>query len=588
MTDQRATASVIPYGDGALLIEVGDVTAAHRLDAALGAERAKGRTPAALGESVVGYGNLVIHVDGGGDAADEVASWLRRRVRELTSPGPGGAMGTVVDAHGERIVIPATFDGPDLAEVASGLGTSVDRVVAMLCSVDLEVAFLGFSPGFPYLIGLPSALARIRRRPTPRPSVPAGSVAVAGGFATVYPTATPGGWLLLGRTSLSLFDPERPPYARLRPGDTVRFAPVYESLPAAPPPRRALMMATGPRFAEVIESGLLSLIQDRGRRSSAGVGVPRAGPADPEAMRLANRLVGNSDDAAVIEVTASGPTLRFTIPTHLAVVAATGDPEGVELHLDGRAVGSGAVVPVGAGQSVAVGRVRTGLRAYLAVGGGFDVTPQLGSRSSDVLSGLGPPPLAAGDRLGLGAPTRPHGVLLHPPAPPLPGRHRAVRVLPGPHRLAGEGYRRLLATTWVVGDDSNRIGLRLVPAPDRPGGSGSVADDGEHRSAPAGAEVGAPPTISDLIPSTGMVTGAVQVPPDGRPIILLPDHATVGGYPVGCCVISADLSVLGQLAPGDTLSLVPVDPVAAAAAHRRFERSLDERVSGWFPTVAGT
>ncbi len=85
-----------------------------------------------------------------------------------------------------------------------------------------------------------------------------------------------------------------------------------------------------------------------------------------------------------------------------------------------------------------------------------------------------------------------------------------------------------------------------------------------------------------------MVTGAVQVPPDGRPIILMPDHATVGGYPVACCVIAADLPILGQLAPGDTLSLVNVDPLAATTARHRAERSLDHRVTGWFPTVVGT
>ena len=90
------------------------------------------------------------------------------------------------------------------------------------------------------------------------------------------------------------------------------------------------------------------------------------------------------------------------------------------------------------------------------------------------------------------------------------------------------------------------------------------------------------------IPSTGMITGAVQVPPDGNPIVLMPDHATVGGYPVACCVITADLPELGQLRPGDTVRLVPVDPATAGEAWNRREASLDDRVSGWFPTVAGT
>ena len=116
------------------------------------------------------------------------------------------------------------------------------------------------------------------------------------------------------------------------------------------------------------------------------------------------------------------------------------------------------------------------------------------------------------------------------------------------------------------------MGIRLLPAPGHP-----PPDDEDPR-----------PGAGPGIPSTGMVTGAVQVPPDGRPIILMPDHATVGGYPVACCVIAADLPVLGQLGPGDTVSFTAVDPVAARRARQQWERALDERVSGWFPTAAGT
>jgi len=318
---------------------------------------------------------------------------------------------------------------------------------------------------------------------------------------------------------------------------------------------------------EVVEPGLLSLIQDGGRRACGGLGVPRAGPADPEAMRLANRLVGNPDDDAVIEITAAGPTLRFGVAAHLAVVGAGGEPDAVDLRVDGGPVAAGAVVPIGPGQTVTVGRVRAGLRAYLAVSGGLEVPGQLGSRSSDVLCGLGPPPLAAGHRLPVGSPSRPHGLLLPPSAATRAGRHHRVRVLVGPHPLDPDHHRQLLSATWVVGEASNRIGIRLLPGPG---------------PAPVG------PMPVGTIPSTGMVTGAVQIPPDGRPIILMPDHATVGGYPVACCVISADLPVLGQLAPGDTLGLAAVDAAAARSAQRQGERALDQRVSGWFPTAAAT
>ncbi len=580
------TGTVTPFGDRAYLVKVDDVQEAHHLAAVIEATRAGGNAPAGVGESVVGFGNVVVHLDLEHGPPDEVEAWLIALARNEPGPGPEPAR-----ARGaESVVIPVAFDGADLAAVAAHLGTTVAEVAAALCDAELHVALVGFAPGFPYLVGLPPDLASVARRPSPRPSVPAGSVAVAGGFASVYPQATPGGWMLLGRTSLPLFDPERPPYALLRPGDTVRFT--RQDPPRSAgwrpwPGARPRLAPGGPAFAEVISPGLLSLVQDGGRRSGAAIGVPRAGPADPEAMRLANRLVGNPDDAATIEVTATGPRLHFSASTHLAVVGVGPDP--VEVAVDDRPVGAGVVVPIAAGQVVEVGRIRHGLRAYLAVSGGFELPLVVGSRSSDVLCGLGPGALRPGDRLGLGTPTRPHGLLAPPPGPPTTDGHRTLRVVAGPHRLAPGRYRQVLGRRWMVGTTSNRVGLRLVAGPDDP--------PLEVGLAPAGTEVGMedgagvePGTTASLgaIASTGMTVGAVQMPPDGHPIVLMPDHATVGGYPVACCVISADFPVLGQLAPGDTVSLTEVDLATARGAQQRWEHSLAQRVSGWFPTVAGT
>ncbi len=559
--------SVEPFGDTAVLVGLDDLAAAHRLGAYIEAGRDAGGGPAGVVEAVVGFGNLVIHLDPHRTHVEEIVSWLSTLA--LDGPSP-----PVEDrsARGPRLVVVATtFDGPDLTGVAGALGTTRRSVIASLCGSDLEVAFVGFAPGFPYLTGLPAELAAVTRRLTPRPSVPAGSVAVAGGFASVYPQETPGGWMLIGRTSLPLFDRTRPPYALLRPGDTVRFAEVSDA-PSGPTPegptppgRRPLLVSRGRRSVEVVEPGLLSLVEDAGRHSVAALGVPRAGPADPEALRLANRLVGNPDGSAAIEMTALGPTLRFDADAHVTVVGAATD--AVDVSVEGHQVGSGSVVPVRAGQVVAVGRVRSGLRAYLAVAGGFDSPLEVGSRSTDVLCGLGPPPLRPGDRLDIGPPGRPRGQLSSGPRTDQLGSPRSVRVLAGPHRLDPASYARLGAATWMVGEASNRIGIRLVPE------SGSGVD--LEGTAPA-------------IPSTGMVTGAVQVPPDGNPIVLMPDHATVGGYPVACCVISADLPVLGQLGPGDTIRLTTVEPDEARRAWERAERALDQRVSGWFPTAAAT
>ncbi len=577
--------AVTPFGEGALLVELDDLSSAHRLAARIEQERVSGGAPPSVLQAVVGHGTVVVHHEPGADRSGFLGAWLRTLGRE--SPGADEATGGGPPGRGgRRVRIPAVFDGPDLGTVAASLTTTDRSVVASLCGVDLEVAFLGFAPGFPYLVGLPPELASIPRRSTPRPSVPAGTVAIGGGYASVYPQPTPGGWMLLGRTSMALFDRSRPPFALLRPGDVVRFAEEDDRAgdrphhAGRPPDVRPPLASRGGRFVEVLEPGLLSLVEDRGRLSSAALGVPTAGPADPEAMRLANRLMGNPDDAAAIELTAAGPTLRFHGDTHLTVVGP--GPDAVDVVVDGLPVGSGTVVPVGDGQVVSIGRVRSGLRAYLAVSGGIDLPPEMGSRSSDVLCGLGPGALRAGDRLDLGPPSRPRGRLSSPPSPARDGQVREIRVLAGPHRLSPAQYRRLGSRVWVVGEASNRIGIRLAattPDPD-PSVDARPRADPDPQAGVHGGPAG--------IPSTGMVTGAVQVPPDGDPIILMPDHATVGGYPVACCVITADLPVLGQLRPGDRLRLATVDAETARTARERWVASLDERVSGWFPTATGS
>jgi KipI family sensor histidine kinase inhibitor len=559
------SATVVPYGDSALLLEVDGATAALGLVAALAEARATGPEPPGLGAVVAGAGNVVVRFDPAAPRPDLVEAWVRVVAGRPHPPDRTGP--------GRLVEVPVVFDGPDLDAVAAATGLTPERVVELLTGAELRVAFLGFSPGFPYLVGLPAELETIARRPTPRTSVPAGSVALAGGYAAVYPQSTPGGWQLLGHTGVRLFDPDRPPYATLRVGDTVRFTrssttrspPATEADPAGSHPLRPPDDAT--RTAEILEPGLLSLVEDGGRRAVAALCIPESGAADADSLRLANRLAGNRDGDAAVEITVLGPTLRFSDPVHLAVVGCR--PGGVEVGVDGHPVPSDAVLPVHRGQVVHIGRVSAGLRAYLAVSGGFAGPEVVGSRSTDLLSGLGPAPLAARDRLELGAPVRPRGLLAPPAAPDRaapPGSPTTIGVLAGPHRFPAADLDRLTSVVWTVGGDSNRIGLRLR-GEDGPG----------VRMAPE-----AP------VDSTAMITGAVQVPPDGDPIILMPDHATVGGYPVIACVISADLAALGQLRPGDTLAFLRVDLAEARDRHRSKERHLADRVTGWYPTGAGT
>ncbi|HEY4929780.1 MAG TPA: carboxyltransferase domain-containing protein [Acidimicrobiales bacterium] len=548
MTEQP----VVLFGDRAILVETDDVAGAHALAALLASRLARGEAPVGIDEVVVGFANVLVVLDADEPDVDVVAGWVTQVAASA------GARPTRDDRQVRTHVLPVVFDGPDLAEVAATVGHPLDRVVDGVVSADLEVAFVGFAPGFPYVTGLPPELAAVPRRATPRTSVPAGSVAIAAGFASVYPRSTPGGWHLLGRTPTSLFDPDVTPHSLVAPGDRVRFTVVGDAdfADVSIATVRPLLGADGPCI-EVREPGLATTVQDGGRRGCAHDGVSAAGAADTVALALANLLVGNQSDAAALECTASGPTLRVVGEGYLAVVGA--GPGAVEVSVDGHPAPDGAVLAVNDGQVVRIGRIGLGLRAYVAVSGGLATPVLFGSRSSDALAGLGPGPLRVGDRLARGQPARPRGHL--DPATPSSGNHRVLSVMAGPHGSPGDG---LAGRTWRVGVEVDRIGVRLDP------GDGPRLDAGGPRA------------------STPMVTGAIQVPPDGRPIVLLCDHATVGGYPVVACVVTADLPVLGQLRPGDEVAFREVDLATARRLAVQARRSTASRVGGWFPTAAGT
>ncbi|MEU1203017.1 biotin-dependent carboxyltransferase family protein [Streptomyces sp. NPDC005813] len=275
------------------------------------------------------------------------------------------------------------------------------------------------------------------------------------------------------------------------------------------------------RALSVVRSGALTTVQDEGRPGHAHLGVPRSGALDPPAAALANRLVGNPAQAAVLETTLDGCALR---PRSAVVVAVTGAP--CPVTVDGRPAAWGAPVHVPAGALLDVGSARAGLRSYVAVSGGVAVEPVLGSRSTDLLSGLGPAPLTDGTVLPVGRPGVHHArvdVVPHV-APP---SELVLRVTPGPRDdwFTASALRILTTCPYRVSSASNRIGLRTDgPSLER--------------------------AVSGELPSEGLVLGAVQVPPDGRPVVFLADHPTTGGYPVIAVVRGADLPAAAQAVPG--------------------------------------
>jgi biotin-dependent carboxylase-like uncharacterized protein len=273
---------------------------------------------------------------------------------------------------------------------------------------------------------------------------------------------------------------------------------------------------------EVQRTGPRTTVQDLGRPGYAHLGVSRAGAADPGSLRRANALVGNSDDAAALESTLGGLAVIAIGTVSLASVGAPITVDGVEHE---------APVTVDDGASVRVATPSAGVYSYLAVAGGFDLPAVLGSRSTDTLSGLGPTVLAAGDVLPIGGQSgdgqsgdgqRATNELRTADGP--------LHIVLGPRDdwFTDDAVRQLLATEWTVQPDSDRTGLRLAGPPL------------EQRT-------------NDELPSEGMIAGAIQVPPDGQPIVFLANHPTTGGYPVMAVIRSDDVGRAAQTRPGQRL-----------------------------------
>jgi biotin-dependent carboxylase-like uncharacterized protein len=270
---------------------------------------------------------------------------------------------------------------------------------------------------------------------------------------------------------------------------------------------------------DVRRVGASVLVQDRGRPGWAHLGVPRSGALDAPAAALANRLVGNNPDAACLEVLLGGLVVGSDEGVWVAV---TGAPCSVEV--DGHPSDSAGALRLPAGSELRLGSPVSGLRTYLAVSGGLAVEPVLGSRSTDTLGRIGPPPVVVGDRLPVG-PASASPVAVDTPRPPVAGPLRVTRG-PRADRVDGDALDLLCRTSYTVSPHSDRIGLRLVGDP-------------------------LPLVGHDELPSEGMVLGAVQLPPDGQPVVFLADHPTTGGYPVVAVVDESDLWVCAQLRPGE-------------------------------------
>jgi antagonist of KipI len=309
----------------------------------------------------------------------------------------------------------------------------------------------------------------------------------------------------------------------------------------------------------VITPGMLTTIQDRGRWGWQSRGVPVAGPMDPYSHRLANALAGNQSDEAALEVTLVGPEVEFDDERIAAVAGADFD-----LTVDGRSTPMNVPFTVDTGSVLRFGARRRGARAYLAIGGGIAVPPVLESRSTHLpgaMGGFGGRPLRAGDRLPLGKrgresfPVRARAEKTPDSFFRLPDGRATVRILPGPQldRFAPDALDVLQSAPYVLDANSNRMGFRL--------------------RGPVLRHMGDAQMLSDATP-----LGAVQVPASGQPILLMADRQTIGGYPNIATVISADVGLAGQLAPGDSIAFALAtlrEAMSALIAHERTLMTLE-------------
>ena len=458
---------IAPAGDRALLLTLPDASAARLRAIAVGARQLPGTLAA-----IIGYESVYVVGSSDADALTRAAT----SARETTD--------SAVQTH--RIDV--SFASQYALDLESLLQrASRPQLLDRISNLTLTARYLGFHSGYAYLEGWPADLA-LPRRPTSRNLVPGGSFAVAGVMAGFYPVDSPGGWNVLGRTD-SL--------PRIRPGDEIRIVPVDRELHFVRPPVRE---AAGEVVADVIAPGQLTTVAGARDWRRAEDGDTPGGRFDEDAAAAANRAVGNSAEAPLLECVLVGPKLRFRDARRVAWCGPSCVPR---------------LWRAAAGEEVDIGRIGDGFRGYLAIEGGV-VT-----MNNRLLSGA-PPPSAA---KGRDSAAERGGEKLKP----IDRTDRlAIRIMRGPHDAPPFPER------WEVTPNINRVGIRL-------------------RSM-TNVDVRLP---ADL-PSCGMQFGTIQWHPDGTIVVMGPDHPVTGGYLQPATVVSSELWKLGQLAPGEQVRLVAV------------------------------
>ncbi|MCC8459447.1 5-oxoprolinase/urea amidolyase family protein [Photorhabdus aegyptia] len=457
----------------------------------------------------------------------------------------GRNLNTLNRTTGKLVEIPVYYNGDDLVEVAEILGITTQEVIKQHTESEYTVAFTGFAPGFAYLVANSDCL-HVPRRMTPRASIPAGSVGLAGEFSGIYPQASPGGWQIIGTTPERMWDLSRSPSSLLQPGFRVRFrdqgkgTTITKPVPPITPIENVLSSQVDKHASlKILTTGIQTLFQDLGRSGQASLGISAAGALDKTALKSANRIVGNPSDNACLEIAQGG--LSF-ISHGNVIIAFTGADcpitvqtgSGRKFQVDGYQP-----VDLSDGDKVTLGTPKAGVRSYLAVRGGFAKQPILSSLSYDTLAHIGPSPIAIGDTLDILTLTQGSAVSMdESPAFNMPATDDIVTldIILGPRTdwFTAEALSLLKSQLWQVTPQSNRVGIRLY--------GDTPLSRLNHKE----------------LPSEGTTTGAIQVPASGQPVLFLADHPLTGGYPVIGSVASYHLDLAGQIPVNARIRFNPI------------------------------
>lgn len=517
--------------------------------------------------------------------------------------------------EGRTVEIPVCYAeecAPDAAELYERCGLGEGRMIAELhAGAEYMVAMIGFTPGFPYLLGLPSELVAPRKS-TPRLRVEAGSVGVAGAQSGVYPFASPGGWNIIGRTPLRLFCAEWREPSLLRFGDCVRFIPIsLEDFHRQAEREAALtqfffgvsssdkLSDNHKRFAVVRRAGVQTSVQDGGRVGYRALGVPESGAADKTALALANILVGNPPDCAALECAFGGFALAFE-KERLAAFAGADMNASLTANGKTRRIEPYRAFYAPAGAELRLGNrnsndIPAGARAYLAVAGGIEAAEHLGSRSAYPLAQMGglrggaylqkgdvlhlqrlePSGISAGILCRVRASSRAETPRLNLNAllslleareskQSSGGVALRLRFVRGAQweDFSESARQDFLGGQFVVLPESNRMGVRLKPV--------SLPNEKTTEETLA---LAAARNAGAMI-SRAVFPGAAQVPPDGNPIVLLADAQTTGGYPVIASVIQPDIGKLAQARAGDRIAWEEISLGEARELERQWEQTM--------------